>query len=54
MPNTLYRLLAVQRTWIVLFVLVVVIAVIGAMVLSHIDMTRVFPIHLGFVSEHWS
>ncbi len=54
MPNTLYRLLVGQRTWIVLFVLVVVIALISAIVLSHIDITRVFPIHLDFISEHWS
>ncbi len=54
MPNTLYRLLVGQRAWIVLFVLVIVIALIGAIVLSHVDITRVFPIHLDFVSQHWS
>ena len=54
MPNIPYWILIGQRKWIVLFVLVVVIALISAMVLSHIDMTRIFPIHLDFVSEHWS
>ncbi len=54
MPNILYRLLVGQRKWIVLFVLVGVIALISAIVLSHIDITRIFPIHLDFVSEHWS
>ncbi len=53
MPNTLYRLLVGQRAWIVLFVLVVV-ALISALVLSHIDITRIFPIHLDFVSQHGS
>ncbi len=51
MPNTLYRLLVEQHAWIVLLVLVVVIALISTIVLSHIDISRVFPIHLDFVSQ---
>jgi hypothetical protein len=49
--SRLGRSLIGRRKRIVLFVLLVIVVVIGALAVSHIDTRQLFPLHLDFVSK---